>query len=302
MALTPDQEPIPLRCEDGWTLAVFPRPARGRPRGVVCMGHAMMVDHRTLDRRGEGLAATLSSAGFHTLMLDVRGHGRSTPLPASGGNWRYDDIIRQDLPALNALARERYPGLPVAGLGHSLTAHAGLASLGLGCMQVDAFVSIAANTWIRAFARSRWDWWVKRATSELFRAASWPLRRFPARALGGGTDDVSWSYVSQSTDWARGGRWCSDDGAIDYHPGLAGVSAPVLAVHGAADVRLSSPSSSRLFHAPIPAVEHLDVSRQSFGYDADHMSLVTRPEGRPVWEAIATWLDATLPKPPDGPA
>lgn len=295
MAATGEPAPLLLPRDDGWTLAVYPREAQGRPRGVVCLGHAMMVDHRTLDRRGEGLAAALSAAGFHALMLDVHGHGRSGPRPEAGGDWRYDDIIRRDLPALAALARARYPGLPVAGLGHSLTAHAGLAALGLGALQLDAFVSIAANTWIRPFASSRFDWLRKRATSEVFRAVTAVFGRFPARALRMGTDDVSLCYVRQSTAWARSGVWSSEDGAIDYHPGLARLSLPVLAVHGAGDTLLSSPTSSRLFHAPIPTVEHMDVSRQSFGYDADHMSLVTRPEGRPVWEAIAKWLDARLP-------
>lgn len=259
------------------------------------MGHAMMVDHRTLDWKGDGLASTLARAGFHVLSFDAHGHGKSGPRPEAGGDWRYDDILGRDWPAVIAAARERHPGLPVAGLGHSLCAHAGLAGLGLGRLELDAFVGLGANTWLRSFARGWGDWCVKRATLEAFRALSAFYGRFPVRTLGMGTDDVSRSYVVQSTNWARKGRWTSEDGTVDYHPTLAQIGVPVLAVHGAADHRLSSPESSRRFHAPVPRVEHMDVSRDRFGYDADHMTLVTRHEGRAAWEAIGRWLQERLP-------
>ena len=49
---------------DGWSLAVSELPARGRARGVVVAGHAMMANRRTLDRpHGQGLASTLAAAG-----------------------------------------------------------------------------------------------------------------------------------------------------------------------------------------------------------------------------------------------
>src|SRR5439155_4099847 len=90
-----------------------------------------MANRRSLDRpAGRGLASTLTEAGFVTYALDVRGHGRSGPHPAEGADWTYDDVVFKDLPAAIWFVRSREAGLPLAVVGHSLTAHGVLALLG----------------------------------------------------------------------------------------------------------------------------------------------------------------------------
>ena len=119
----------PILTEDGWSLAIEHRAAEGTPWGVVVCGHAMMCNRNTLDRpRGEGLVSVLAAAGLETYWVDLRGHGESRRA-GDDNQYTYDDFIHQDIPAIVRAVRERSPGLPLVWVGHSLAAHAAVASL-----------------------------------------------------------------------------------------------------------------------------------------------------------------------------
>src|SRR5262245_27479096 len=141
-----------LRTADGVALAVqhFPAAGGGAARGAVWIGHAILANRRSLDRpAGEGLASEIARAGLETYTVDWRGHGESKRPsgPAANAAWRYEDLLRQDFPAIDRFVRERHPGLRVGVVGHSLTGHAAAAWIGLGGA-ADALVTIGANVWI----------------------------------------------------------------------------------------------------------------------------------------------------------
>lgn len=73
----PDREPIQTTTDDGWTLhgeGILPdRP----PVACAVLGHAMMVDRRTMDRGQAGLGTTLAERGIATLNFDLREIGRA---------------------------------------------------------------------------------------------------------------------------------------------------------------------------------------------------------------------------------
>ncbi len=280
---------------DGWRLVAEHIPPTGPARGAIWLGHAMMVDRRTMDRpAGGGLGSALADAGLHVYLIDLRGHGESGPRPHEGGDWSYDDIVAHDLPAACRWLAERHPNLPRAGLGHSLAGHCGLASLGQEPeLPIDAFVSLAANVWLPGPHNGRREWLKKKLALYSFAAATRLAGHYPARRLGSGTNDEAASYVHQFLPWARSGVWGTADGRIDYRAGLSRVECPVLCVLGGADQLICAPASGRWFHAPLPDVEVWEVSAASrFQTDASHMSLVTHQDSRPLWEAIAAWLIA----------
>jgi alpha-beta hydrolase superfamily lysophospholipase len=184
------REPFAVACADGWVLAgevVVGAP----PVAVAVVGHAMMVDRRTLDRpRGRGLVSTLAARGIACVVADLRGHGTSGPRAGEGGDWGYDDLVEHDVPTLIAFARARFPSLPLACVGHSLFGHVALAHLARHSdADIDGLVLLAVNV-----ANPSWDArsvgaLQRRAAIELMGILGRIFGRLPVRRFGYGSDD-----------------------------------------------------------------------------------------------------------------
>lgn len=297
--MSPDLPPDELRVAtaDGWVLSVRHLPARGEPVGVAVLGHAMMVDRRSMDRpAGGGLASTIADSGWHVLLADVRGHGESGPTPAAGGSWSYDDLVFRDVPALVAAARHHHPGLPVALVGHSLVGHVGMAAAGSGAYgegaPPDLHVLIAANMWIwgldppRDLARAR--------STLLFMTLARLFGRFPSRLVRMGPAEEARPYVSDLGRFLFSGIWGSADGRHDYLRNLARVRGPVLALGGRADALMGHPEGIRRWTEGLSGAEVdlriLGAGDLGMTADPGHMELVTDPGSIGVWREIAAWM------------
>lgn len=292
---------LEVRTADGWRLSVLHLPAQGEARGVVVMGHAMMVDRRSMDRpRGAGLASTLAKRGWHVLLADVRGHGASGPTPEEGGNWGYDDIVFYDLPALVAEARRRFEQLPVALLGHSLVGHMSMAAAGSGAYALtappDLHVLIAVNTWVwgldpvRDLARAR--------DTLLFIGITKLFGRFPSRLVRMGPASEAKRYVSDLGRFLFSGVWGSADGRHDYLRNLRHVRGPILSLAGAADALMAAPEAVRAWngHLTEADVDFRVLGAGDYGLTQPpgHMEIVTDAGSRGVWDEIARWMTAQV--------
>lgn len=291
---------VVIETPDGWRLAADYLPAR-EAVGVAVCAHAMMCNRRTLDRpEGAGLGSALAAAGYETYLVDLRGHGESATPPRPGAHVRYDDFVLEDLPAALRFAARAHPGLPVALVGHSLGAHAGLASLAVvPDLPAHALVSLGGNVWLRALEPDTVTWIQKRASIEAWGAITRLFGRFPARRLRYGTDDESEEYVGQFVENVRRNTWRSGDGRHDYLQAMRRVTLPILSVTGAADVDLCRPAWARawLAHAKRAEVIHRVVGeRPGDPTGINHMGLVTNPRMAPVWAEIAEWLGAAMPR------
>ena len=290
-----------LAAPDGWVLDVLDLEPAGPARGLVIAGHAMMVDRRTY-RPAEpparpGLAPTLVAVGFRVLLPDLRGHGRSGPTPADGGDWTYDQLVA-DTGVYVELARALAPGLPVALLGHSLFAHTSLAWLGQHpAAPVAAHVALAMDVWLRACEPSRARWLLKRAALNTAAGVATVAGRFPATRLRLGSMDESASYWADITRGARSGVWHARDG-VDYHAGLARVRCPCLHVVSVGDRLLAHPAAALRMSAALPRRTAWVLGRDPAfaGLRPDHMGLLTGPS-EPLWRALVAWLDEQLPRP-----
>lgn len=289
-----------VEAADGWVLDVRRLPAEGPRRGVAVLGHAMMVDRRSLDRpAGEGFASLLAQRGWEVLLADVRGHGASGPTPAEGGAWSYDDLVRLDLPALVDAARAACPGDFVWLVGHSLCGHVSAAAAGSGAYArpPDGHVLLAANVWMPRLDRSR----RRRALRSLNVAAFDLARRLvghvPARRLGVGPADEAGPYAADLVRMWRRDRWGSADGRFDYLEGLSRIRGPVLNVVGRGDRLLAHAVGARAWTDRIPGAEFWLAGRGAHGlaFDPDHMGLVTDPRARPLWAEVADWMQAHTP-------
>jgi predicted alpha/beta hydrolase len=284
-------EPFEVVCADGWRLRgelVVGAP----PVAVAVVGHAMMVDRRTLDKpRGSGFVSQLAARGIACVVADLRGHGRSGPHADEGGEWGYDDLIELDAPALIGWARARFAGLPLSCVGHSLFAHVSLGHvLRHPTAPVDGLVLLACSVPNPDWARRPLDHLAKRSLIELMGATARLAGRLPARRLKLGSDDEAAGYVRDFVRNARAGRWQARDG-FDYFQALSSLRQPLLAMVGAGDRLLSPPADARGFVATVAHAEFRVVGRRSgLSFDPGHMPLVLDERARPAWNEVADFI------------
>lgn len=289
--MSPTPEVVRVVTADGWSLGVRVHRVEA-PRGVLLLVHAMMVDGRSLDRPN-GPAAFFASAGWEVWVPDLRGRGLSGPTVAEGADWSYDDLVRFDLPALVAAARERSG--PCWVIGNSLGGHVSAAAAGTGAyaQPPDGHVFFSVNAWVAGLEPSWWMRVRKGLGSWFFGFAARLFGRLPARALRIGPVDEAATYAADiHRFWTHG--WGSRDG-VDYLASLACVKTPVLSVLGVADTYLAADVAARAW------VEHMggEVTIHSVGkgdlglpFDPGHMTLVTDPRARPAWRLALEFIEA----------
>jgi acylglycerol lipase len=115
-------------------------PEADAPKSVVIALHGMNDYARTFEFAGPYWA----HRGIATYAYDARGFGRSP----ERGIWGGQDLMLADLRTAVAVARARYPGIPVTLMGESMGAATVLAALGDdNPPQIDRVVLIAPAVW-----------------------------------------------------------------------------------------------------------------------------------------------------------
>lgn len=280
-----------ITTQDGWRLSVELLVPES-PIGVVVLGHAMMVNRRTMDKpKGKGLASVLAASGLAVVMPDLRGHGQSGPLAAEGGRWSYDDLVYYDTPALASFARRRFPARPLCLAGHSLFGHVSAAFSGRSPEPPEALVLLAANIWLPGLEPSYLRWLAKRATLEALLPISRRVGYTPAKRTGFGSEDEPLDYFEQFLVWARGGRWCSRSGE-DFLQGLSRYRGKTLSMVGAGDSLNCRPVCAKNFAQHLGgSVDFRVVGRASgLSFDPGHMALLTDARSAPAWSEVARWI------------
>jgi predicted alpha/beta hydrolase len=264
-----------VRTEDGWILHADHLPNDG---AVVVLGHAMMVDRRTM----RGLSAALHGHGLEILSFDARGHGESGPNAAQGARFGYSDIVRYDIPAMVRAARAIAGERKVIVLGHSLVGHAAMISAGLDPIDApDGIVGLAPNLWAPHLEPSVAVRIIKSAMLHAWAAMSRARGFFDAPALGAGTNPEPDRYVQEFLQMWTTDRLGDRD---DYEAALSRATIPVLAYSSRGDRLLARPEAVERFLRPLSRCEHRVIDR------IDHMGLVLDDRARPMWDEIAAWI------------
>ena len=291
-------EELEIRTQDGVALrAVVDDPPAGVAlRGTCVMAHAMFARKTEFGRRDRpGLAQRYAAEGWRTIAFDFRGHGGST-LPEGGRDWAYDDLVRLDLPAVVACARARSDHKPVVVVGHSLGAHAALASQGTGRLGADAVVAIAGSVWLRALEPSRLRWAAKRALARGMLETALRLGHIPARSLRIGSDDASGRFVRDVLAFMRDDAWRSADRHDDYLASLGRVTIPVCSVASDGDSIVCHPESAELFARRCAGpIEIIRIARSDDGRrPPGHMTMVTTPRAHSQLVAALRWVESQV--------
>lgn len=288
-----------VRGEGDWGLAVEYLEPPVAPKGIAICGHAMLCNRSTLDSpRGRGLGSTLAAKGIGTYLFDLRGHGESVLHSLLQRGPTYDDFVLRDIPAVVRAVQSRHPDLPIALVGHSLSAHAGVTAVSVAALPVKAIVSLGGSVfWVRDLEPSRVVWLGKRVTVELWGVVASYYGVFPARRWRLGVEDAALPFVQQLVRNARCNRWESSDGRFNYLERLSELAVPILSVVSAADRWLCRPAAAQawLAHARKAFVTHRVVgARHDDPADIGHMGLVKDPRMRPIWLEIADWLSSFM--------
>ena len=113
-----------------------------------------------------------------------------------------------------------------------------------------------------------------------------------------GPCDESQDYMLQLIEYWSSEAWSSKDGHFDYGAGLPHLDTPVLSVIGRGDKLMAHWDGARnWFDAlDLPNGECWLTERadESSRWQPDHMSLVTDPRSKPVWQRIERWLNSAV--------
>lgn len=318
-------EPIDVMTRSGVRLAcLVSRPDAGdraMPRAVAVMSHAMFGRKEGFFRpKSGGIAALLNQRNIVTVAFDFRGHGESsfgrrdrdaagresarkalgrTPRQSRGtlhADWRYQDLVREDLPAVVEFARTLARGAPLFVVGHSLGGHVALAAHATGATNLDGVLACASNVWLPDDEPSLRKRLAKRALSEAGLAVVRAAGYFPARKLGLGTEDEGATYMRSILHTATRQTWTSEDGVDDYVARLKDVWIPIAGLASEADRLMCNPDSATRFLSRTSGpsqMERVAVSDDG-GAAPSHGDLLLTTKAHSAWNRSVDWLLARL--------
>lgn len=244
---------------------------------------AMGVDASYYDPFAQALAAR----GVAALSAELRGNGSSSLRAGRGIDFGYRELVELDVATAVAAARERFPGLPVRLVGHSLGGHLSVLFAAMRPRAVDGIVLIAAGSpYFRAY-RGRARAYVLLGSTAL-RGISAALGYLPGRTVGFGGREAR-RLIAEWAHLARSGRFVFSGAPADLPAALGAAHLPVLALSLAEDS-----------YAPRGAVDHLagmlsraaitrrHTRRGELGDGIDHFRWVRRPDG--VADIVVDWM------------
>ncbi|MEW6369506.1 MAG: alpha/beta fold hydrolase [Pseudomonadota bacterium] len=242
----------------------------------------------------EAFARYLCGLGLHVLTYDYRGTGQSRPHSLRGFEVTMSQWMLEDVGAVTRWARERFPGLPLLAVGHSVGGHA----IGLSpeTRHLHGALLVATHAGITRTIRGRAErlrvWCVMRLLAPLLCAL---FGYMPGRRIGLG-EDLPRGVMLEWSRWTTLPRYFFDDPRLDAAGRMARVDIPLLALGfdddpwanpRAMDILLSgytgAPPARRQYNARalgLPAIGHMGFFRRR--YEAA------------LWDEAGAWLLARL--------
>jgi pimeloyl-ACP methyl ester carboxylesterase len=314
------------RCADGWSLAVYHRPAANRRFAEpVLLCHGLAANRYNFDLDPPySLSAFLADAGFECFVLEWRGTGGSRRHPPGRTPMAYtvDDHVDQDGPAALELAlaesgapRAFWVGNSLGGLvgygvaqGPHADKLAGLVTIGSPVpldpdrfarrlLQIGLLLSVpwAFRQEVLSAAFAPLAGRVHVAASDVLANIREIEPRLQRQLLAHQIASIGRRMLLQLADWVQTGSFRSFDRRRDYRAGLANVRTPVLCAAGSADRMAPPPSVLAAFDRLGSTDKTVVVFGTEAGYAAEygHADLAFgRCAPAEVYPAVGAWLEA----------
>ena len=227
-----------------------------------------------------GLAAYLARRGYPAAIAQRRGLSDSPPSNARTG---LAEHLQFDLPAIAQTIEQQF-AMPAFWIGHSFggVMAARAAANHIAAARIAGLVLFASQFEVD---KRMLDWPGQLLTRALARVVG----HFPARAAGLGPENETRAAIHDATDWVARGRR-----EPTLRESLANITAPVLAISGAADRVDPSRGGERVVgHFSSRDVTFVTAGRESgYSVDFDHPGIViSKAAQSEIWPRVARWLD-----------
>lgn len=255
-------------------------------KGVVVIHPATAVNQGFY----AAFAGYLASRGLNVLTYDYRGTGRSRPADLRQVKVTMADWIDADVPAAMRWAQQRFPGLPLVAVGHSVGGHA--IALSPDSARLRAAMLVASHAGATRLVRG----WFERQRVRFVLGVLAPIlcRLFgymPGSRLGLG-EDLPSSVMLQWAGWTARARYFFDDPEVDAARRMARLRIPVR-VLGFDDDPWANPVAVDMLvsHLTSARLEHRQVAPRDAGVPAiGHMGFFRRRCETVLWREAADWL------------
>jgi predicted alpha/beta hydrolase len=287
--------PVPLADGDILTLQRFTGVAPGPP---LLMLHGAIENGRIFySGSSKGLAPYLARNGFDVYVIDLRGHGRSTPPINRESRFGQTESITVDIPAcIEAVKGLRGP-IPQQWIAHSwggVLFSAVLARFPEYTRQVASLVYFGSKRTIRVrnihrFLKVSLVWrWICPAACRIF-------GYLPARQLRIGSDSETAKSYRQSAAWVRDDAWVDSDDSFDYGAAIRKLSLPpIWYIAAQNDHALGHPRDVQDFMQSTGRQErrYTLLSRANGNrHDYDHIDMLTHPDAeKDHFPLLLEWL------------
>ena len=275
-------EQFSMTCSDGYQLPLELYSAQ-QPRAQILMLPALGIQAKLYRKFAEQLAA----AGFTTLLMEQRGHGRSGVRPSRQCDYGFKDWLMADIPAALSWMQQRHPDLPQYLAGHSLGGHISLMARTLYPDVVGIILLATATPWYQCY----------QGTMRLqvrFLGAVIPvlcklLGYYPGDRVGFGGREAR-GLMADWLQMAWHNRYSAAGIDSDIEAMVQADDCPVLAIYCDDDafgpLAAVRGVTNRLGNRDI---QWQEITSDALGMKADHVSWAKRPAI--AVSAISTWID-----------
>lgn len=269
----------------------------GKGQGIVLI-HGSVENGRVFySNSGKGPAPYLASQGYEVFVPDLRGRGKSSPLISSSSRFGNLEIIQEDFPLYEKVAREFSSASPLIWMGHSWGGVLIYQAIFRKCIQqLFKVVCWGSKRRISVYSLKRLVmievFWV--AISKIL------IRLYgylPADKWRIGSDNESASTHSETNSLVHNPRWIDPVDRFDYtSESFDVVRPPALFLTGQNDDVLGHQKDVKLFMDECGYLNEWPVvcgKQTGFQVDYGHINLLTDPHAsKEVFPMVLSWLTA----------